>query len=83
MYYFIKAAYKELRGSAGDGQRDGLNLEKLGVLNIAYPPKKEQSEIVDFIENQTSKIDKAIDFAKELKSLSRSVSTKSSFWIFD
>ncbi|MCT7485376.1 restriction endonuclease subunit S [Aliarcobacter cryaerophilus] len=61
LYNFIKSAYKELRGSAGEGQRDGLNLEKLGVLDVVFPPKDEQIKIVEYIENQTTKIDIAIE----------------------
>jgi type I restriction enzyme S subunit len=65
MFYFIKSAYKELRGSAGDGQRDGLNLEKLGILNIIYPLKEEQQLIVNYIEENNQKIDKAIDLQQQ------------------
>ncbi len=66
LYYLIKVAYKELRGSAGEGQRDGLNLEKLGILNVVYPPKNEQLQIVEYIETQTTKIDKAISQKEKL-----------------
>lgn len=60
LYYFIKAAYKELRGSAGDGQRDGLNLESLGSLITVYPPKSEQTTIVSYLDTITAQIDQAI-----------------------
>ena len=61
LFYFIRASYQKLRGDAGEGKRDGLNLSILGDLEIAYPKDfNEQREIKDFIETQSTKIDQAI-----------------------
>lgn len=75
LYFFIKAAYNELRGVSGEGQRDGLNLQKLGDLEICIPKMVDQRLIVAYIETQSAKIDKAIKLQeqqieklKELKS---------------
>jgi type I restriction enzyme S subunit len=75
LFFFIKAAYNELRGVSGEGQRDGLNLQKLGDLEICIPEMLEQELIVAHIEAQSAKIDKAIalqeqqiEKLKELKS---------------
>ncbi|MEP7269262.1 MAG: restriction endonuclease subunit S [Saprospiraceae bacterium] len=60
LFYFIMAAYKELRGVSGEGQRDGLNLQKLGDLNICIPNLSEQENISFFIETSSKKIHEAI-----------------------
>jgi type I restriction enzyme S subunit len=65
LFYFIRASYKKLRGDAGEGKRDGLNLSILGDLEIAYPKNfDEQQEIKSFIETQSTKIDEAISLQK-------------------
>jgi type I restriction enzyme S subunit len=52
--------------------REGLNFEQIAGFRLAIPPVNEQNEIVDFIDNRTSKIDnliskatKAIELLKE------------------
>lgn len=65
LFYFIMAAYKELRGISGEGQRDGLNLQKLGDLNISIPNLIEQNEISEYIETASLKISKVISLKEQ------------------
>ena len=51
-----KAIYK-----LGSGLRQNLNFNDFKRLDIVLPPKNEQIKIVEYIENQTTKIDKAIE----------------------
>ena len=51
-----KAIYK-----LGSGLRQNLSFNDFKRLDIVLPPKNEQIKIVEYIETQTSKIDKAIE----------------------
>ncbi|MDD2382899.1 MAG: restriction endonuclease subunit S [Sulfurospirillaceae bacterium] len=51
-----KAIYK-----LGSGLRQNLSFVDFKRLNIVLPPKQEQLQIVEYIENQTTKIDKTIE----------------------
>jgi type I restriction enzyme S subunit len=42
-----------------------LYFDKFGDIRVPYPSKQEQQKIVDFIEEKTSKIDKAIDLQQQ------------------
>ncbi len=47
-----------------------LYFDKFGVVMAPYPPKDEQTKIVDFIQRESSKIDKAIDLqAQQIEKL--------------
>ena len=48
----------------GGGLRQGLNYNELRKLNVIVPPKKEQQQIVDYIESKTSKIEEYITTLK-------------------
>ncbi len=50
-----KAIYK-----LGSGLRQNLSFEDFKRLDIIFPPQEEQQQIVEYIDNQTAKIDKAI-----------------------
>ncbi len=60
LFYFLKAAYHELRGVSGEGQRDGLNLQTLGDLIVCLPEVHEQKNIVRTIEKLGNKIERVI-----------------------
>lgn len=59
-FYYLKACYRILRGTAGEGQRDGLNLQIIGSLKVLIPNLSEQEAIVAYLEQETAKIDQAI-----------------------
>jgi len=59
LYYLVKN-YLPIRGLAGDGQRDGLNLAMLGTIPIPLLPKAEQRAIVAFLDEETGRIDALI-----------------------
>ncbi len=65
LFVFLKAAYSELRGVSGEGKRDGLNLQKLGNLDIPIPPLSEQKEISTYIETASQKIETAIGLKQQ------------------
>ena len=47
------------------GGREGLNFEAINNFDIPLPPPQEQKQIVEYIENQTSKIDNAINLQQK------------------
>ena len=61
IYYYLKRSYKNIRGLAGDGKRDGLNLEMIGSIYVPIPPFDEQVAIVEFLDIKTSQIDQSIE----------------------
>ena len=69
LFFFAKSAYWQLRGDAGEGKRDGLNLEILGDLKTPLPSPAEQTAIANFLDDKTAKIDKAIAQKEQLIAL--------------
>jgi type I restriction enzyme S subunit len=70
LFYFLKAAYNELRGPSGEGQRDGLNLQVIGDFTITYPNLDEQYEILKYLNNMSEKIeDNIILLEQEIEKL--------------
>jgi type I restriction enzyme S subunit len=65
LFFYLKTAYKVLRGSAGEGKRDGLNLEILGNLEIVLPTIEEQKQISNYLDEETQKIDAAIELQQK------------------
>lgn len=61
LYYQLHSFdIKKVFYSMGGGLRQGLNYNELRKLNVIVPPKKEQQQIVDYIESKTSKIEEYI-----------------------
>ncbi|MBN2251616.1 MAG: restriction endonuclease subunit S, partial [Candidatus Altiarchaeota archaeon] len=50
-----------IRGLAGEGIRDGLNLEMIGQIKVPVPKKSEQVNIAEFLDKHTSRIDQSIN----------------------
>lgn len=65
LFYYLMAAYKELRGVSGEGQRDGLNLQKLGDLFVCIPSLIEQLNISTYLESASEKIYTAISLKEQ------------------
>jgi restriction endonuclease S subunit len=65
LFFYLMAAYKELRGVSGEGQRDGLNLQKLGDIDICIPSIEEQINISGFIETASKKIFETISLKEQ------------------
>jgi type I restriction enzyme S subunit len=55
----------QIWSSQQGGGREGLNFEAIKSFNFPTPPFQEQQKIVTFIENQTSKIDNAINLQQQ------------------
>ena len=64
MYYLRSMAYGNILMDLADGVRirssDYRNFAKLGVFKIVVPPIEEQNQIVEFLDDQCSKIDSLI-----------------------
>lgn len=58
LYYFLDREYFRIRGLAGDSLRDGLNLTVIGEIPILVSSLKEQSQIANFLDEETSNISK-------------------------
>lgn len=65
LFFYLMAAYKELRGVSGEGQRDGLNLQKLGDIDICIPSIEEQINISGLIETASKKIFETISLKEQ------------------
>ena len=60
LLYYLRANYLNIRGLAGEGKRDGLNLEMIGGIPISVPPLDEQIAIANFLDRKTAEIDALI-----------------------
>ncbi len=60
LLYYLRANYLNIRGLAGEGIRDGLNLEMIGSITIPLFSKIEQTTIVNFLDRKTAEIDAKI-----------------------
>lgn len=70
LYYNLQSRYFEIRGLAGDGARNGLNLGLLREILIPIPSIKEQEKIASIlstIDEQIDNVDALIEKNKELK----------------
>ena len=59
-YYYLDSKYLVLRGLVGEGKREGLSVSFLKSFQILVPPKLEQDKIVEYLDDQTQKIDEII-----------------------
>ena len=65
LYYWLKRNYYNIRGLAGEGIRDGLNLDMIKQIKSPLPPKSEQLQISQYLNKATSKIDQTIKKIEE------------------
>lgn len=81
MYYLRSLAFGNILMDLSNGVRirssDFRNFQKLGVFGVLVPPRKEQDEIVDYLDDKTEKIDKLLSekekLIHELKTYKQSV----------
>ncbi|MCP4361207.1 MAG: restriction endonuclease subunit S [Chloroflexi bacterium] len=66
LFYWLESNYRNIRGLAGDGLRDGLNLEMLGSIKSPIPESSEQTQIATFLDRETAVIDTLIAKQEEL-----------------
>lgn len=64
--YFLKMlaimnVYKVISNGVRQNTSDFRSWQKFGDIQLLLPPKEEQNQIAEYIENQTTKIDKAIE----------------------
>jgi len=59
-FYFLDSQYFHLRGLVGEGQREGISVSFLGRYPLITPPIPEQHEIVSYLDEKTSTVDKEI-----------------------
>lgn len=69
LLYFLVRNYFYIRGLAGEGKRDGLNLEILGSLYIPLFDLSEQRAIATFLDHKTAEIDRLISQKEKLIAL--------------
>ncbi len=60
LYFYLKSKYQSIRGLAGDGKRDGLNLEMIAQIPCPIPSLHEQTAIASFLDRKTKLIDDLI-----------------------
>lgn len=63
LFYLFKAMYRDLRELGRGGNQSALNCEIIGSLKIPLPPKDEQNEIIDYLENVLYKLSEITDLA--------------------
>ena len=61
LLHWLHSQYGNIRGLAGDEQRDGLNLEMIGSILCPLPPLDEQRTLAAFLDCETSRIDALIE----------------------
>ena len=60
LYWWLRKNYRNIRGLAGDGKRDGLNLTMIGSIPVPIPTQEEQNQIVEYIETETARTNEEI-----------------------
>ncbi len=63
--WWLTSQYGNIRGLAGDEQRDGLNLEMVGSIPCPLPSNAEQQSIASFLDFETNRIDALINKVKQ------------------
>lgn len=65
--YLMKSALikSQIDGIQNGAAREGLNFEQISGFKIVLPPKNEQNEIVNYVNDKTSKIDTLIEKSKK------------------
>jgi len=60
LLYFLTRNYFYIRGLAGEGQREGINLEIIGGLSVPLFDISEQKAIAAYLDRKTAEIDELI-----------------------
>ena len=60
-YYFLDSQYFHIRGLVGEGKREGISVSFLNRYPTLIPPIEEQTQIVEYLDEQTQKIDSTIE----------------------
>ena len=66
LLYYLRKNYLNIRGLAGEGKRDGLNLEMIGSISIPLFNKQEQTTIANYLDRKTAEIDQLITQKEDL-----------------
>jgi type I restriction enzyme S subunit len=66
LFWWLSSQYRNIRGLAGDGLRDGLNLEMLGSIPCPLPNIDEQESITTILDRETTRIDALIEKKQRL-----------------
>ena len=61
LLHWLHSQYGNIRGLAGDEQRDGLNLEMIGSIPCPLPPLDEQHAIAAYLDRETVRLDALIE----------------------
>lgn len=69
LYYWLKANYQNIRNMGGGDLRDGLNLEMLASIKLPLPPLDTQQSIVEYLDDELSRISSLIYEKQTLISL--------------
>lgn len=69
LLYYLQSNYLNIRALAGEGIRDGLNLEMVGSISIPLLPENEQIAIANYLDHKTAEIDALISQKEHLLAL--------------
>lgn len=69
-FYYLVSASSKIRSSMTGGAQAGINQEDVKFLNILHPPKSEQEEIANYLDNKTATIDAIVgNITKQIETL--------------
>ncbi|EIJ34430.1 restriction endonuclease subunit S [Thiothrix nivea] len=69
LLYYLQSNYLHIRALAGEGKRDGLNLEMVGGISIPLLSEIEQTAIAEYLDIKTVEIDALISQKERLLEL--------------
>lgn len=69
LLYWLGKNYQNIRHLGGGDQRDGINLEMIGGIQIPIPSIQEQTAIANYLDRKTAEIDELIADKKRLLEL--------------
>lgn len=65
LHQYLIQAYEKIRNYGKGSNQEALNCSLVSSIKIAFPPINEQISIINYIETQSAKIDKAIDIQQQ------------------
>lgn len=66
LFWWLSSNYQNIRNMAGGDLRDGLNLELVGNIAALMPTEAEQTQIAQFLDHETARIDALIEEQQRL-----------------
>ena len=66
LFYWLYATRQEIINFSSGGSQPNVNREKIASLKVSVPKLKEQTQIVNFLDHETAKIDTLIEKQQQL-----------------